>query len=66
MAVPKGKVSKARRDKRRSNVWKLTLPGMTKCPNCGEYNLSHRVWPQLRQLRRKRSSQGKKRGLTSA
>lgn len=43
MAVPKGKVSMARRDKRRSNVWKLTLPGMTKCPNCGEYNLSHRV-----------------------
>ncbi len=43
MAVPKKKVSKARRDKRRSNVWKLDAPGMTKCPNCGEYNLSHRV-----------------------
>ncbi|MBQ0125359.1 MAG: 50S ribosomal protein L32 [Clostridiales bacterium] len=43
MAVPKRKVSKARRDKRRSSVWKLDLPGMTKCPNCGEYVLSHRV-----------------------
>ena len=43
MAVPKKKVSKARRDKRRSNVWKLELPGMSKCPNCGEYNLPHRV-----------------------
>ena len=43
MAVPKRKVSKARRDKRRSNVWKLALPGMTKCPKCGEYNLAHRV-----------------------
>ena len=43
MAVPKGKVSKARRDKRRSSVWKLELPGMTKCPKCGAYNLSHRV-----------------------
>ena len=43
MAVPKRRVSKARRDKRRSNVWKLDTPGMTKCPNCGEYNLSHRV-----------------------
>lgn len=43
MAVPKKKTSKARRDKRRSNVWKLTLPGMTKCPKCGEYVLSHRV-----------------------
>lgn len=43
MAVPKSKVSKARRDKRRSSVWKLELPGMSKCPKCGAYNLSHRV-----------------------
>ena len=43
MAVPKSKVSKARRDKRRSSVWKLHLPGMVKCSNCGEYNLAHRV-----------------------
>lgn len=43
MAVPKKKVSSARRDKRRSNVWKLDLPGMTKCPKCGELKLSHRV-----------------------
>ena len=43
MAVPKKKVSKARRDKRRSNVWKLDLPGMLKCPKCGEFNLAHRV-----------------------
>ena len=43
MAVPKKKVSKARRDKRRSNVWKLDLPGMVKCPKRGEYNLAHRV-----------------------
>ena len=42
MAVPKRKTSKARRDKRRAN-WKLSLPGMIKCPKCGEYNLSHRV-----------------------
>ncbi|MCI6501935.1 MAG: 50S ribosomal protein L32 [Clostridia bacterium] len=43
MAVPKRKVSKARRDKRRSSTWKLLLPGMVKCPKCGEYVLSHRV-----------------------
>ena len=43
MAVPKRKVSKARRDKRRSNVWKIALPGMTTCPKCGEAVLSHRV-----------------------
>ncbi len=43
MAVPKRKVSKARRDKRRSNVWKLDAPGIHKCPKCGEYVLFHRV-----------------------
>ena len=43
MAVPKRKVSKARRDKRRSSVWKLDVPEMVKCSHCGEYNLAHRV-----------------------
>ena len=43
MAVPKCKVSKARRDKRRSNNWKLEAPALTKCPKCGEYVLAHRV-----------------------
>jgi large subunit ribosomal protein L32 len=43
MAVPKKKVSKARRDKRRSSVWKLDAPTMSKCPKCGEYNLAYRV-----------------------
>ena len=43
MAVPKRKTSKARRDKRRSNVWKLEMPGMVKCSHCGEYILAHRV-----------------------
>ena len=36
MATPKGKVSKARRDSRRSAHWKLSLPG-------GKMKLSHRV-----------------------
>ena len=35
MAVPKRKTSKARRDKRRSNVWKLEAPALVKCPQCG-------------------------------
>ena len=43
MAVPKRKVSKARRDKRRSNNWKLAIPGMAKCSKCGKYVLAHRV-----------------------
>lgn len=34
MAVPKRRVSKARRDKRRSNVWKMSAPQLEKCSNC--------------------------------
>ncbi|MBR5521733.1 MAG: 50S ribosomal protein L32, partial [Oscillospiraceae bacterium] len=37
------KLSKARRDKRRSNVWKLEAPSFVKCPQCGELTLPHRV-----------------------
>ena len=36
--VPKRKHSQARRDKRRSNVWKLEAPTLVKCPQCGELN----------------------------
>ena len=36
MAVPKCKVSKARRDKRRSSHWKLSVPGVVACPKCGK------------------------------
>lgn len=43
MAVPKRKVSKARRDKRRSQVWKLSAPAFSRCPQCGEYKMPHRV-----------------------
>lgn len=32
MAVPKRKTSKARRDKRRSNVWKLNAPALMRMP----------------------------------
>ena len=42
MAVPKGKTSKARRNSRRAN-WKLSLPGIVKCPRCAKMKLSHRV-----------------------
>ena len=43
MAVPKRKHSKARRDKRRSNVWKIKVPTLMKCPQCGEFKLPHRI-----------------------
>ncbi len=40
MAVPKRKVSKARRNKRRAN-WKLTAPNLAACPKCGEAVMPH-------------------------
>ena len=43
MAVPKCKVSKARRDKRRGSNWKLAAPGVVACPKCGEFCLPHRA-----------------------
>lgn len=43
MAVPKRKVSKARRDKRRSSHWKLETPNLMPCPKCGALRMSHRA-----------------------
>ncbi len=45
MAVPKKKVSKARRDKRRSSNSKLEEPTLELC-KCGEYKLRGRVCPK--------------------
>ena len=42
MAVPKGKISKARRNSRRAN-WKLQLPGIVECPQCHQMKLDHHV-----------------------
>ena len=42
MAVPKGKISKARKHSRRAN-WKLALPGISECPQCHKMKLAHRV-----------------------
>ena len=46
MAVPKGKVSKQRRNKRRSSVWKLAAPGLVACPQCGALHQPHRMCPE--------------------
>ena len=43
MAVPKRKTSKARRDKRRNNLWKLEAPALVRCPSCGAYKRPHRL-----------------------
>ena len=40
MAVPKGKVSRQRRDKRRSSHWKLTAPAIVK------YTYISRIWQE--------------------
>ncbi|MDR1563762.1 MAG: 50S ribosomal protein L32 [Oscillospiraceae bacterium] len=43
MAVPKRKTSIARKNKRRSSVWKLEAPTLVKCPNCSQYKRPHRI-----------------------
>ena len=50
MAVPKRKTSKARRDKRRAN-WKLAVPGLVACPQCGELKLPHRACKALSRIK---------------
>jgi large subunit ribosomal protein L32 len=44
MGVPKRKTSKSRRDKRRANDF-LTAASLSKCPQCNEMRLPHRVCP---------------------
>ena len=43
MAVPKRKHSKARKNKRRSNVWKIKIPAFSRCTQCGELKAPHQV-----------------------
>ena len=42
MAHPKRKISKTRRDKRRTH-YKATLPTLATCPNCGASHVYHTV-----------------------
>lgn len=42
MAVPFRRTSKTRKRKRRTH-FKVTLPGVTTCPNCGETIKPHRA-----------------------
>ncbi|MFQ9053578.1 MAG: 50S ribosomal protein L32 [Oscillospiraceae bacterium] len=50
MAVPKGKVSKQRRNKRRSSVWKLAAPGLVACPKRGAASGRSQNAPGVRYL----------------
>ncbi len=45
MAHPKSKISKTRRDKRRTH-YKAVEPSLTVCSNCGASRLMHRVCPE--------------------
>lgn len=45
MAVPKHKVSKSRRDKRRTHQ-KTGAPQVSSCPECGEARLPHHACPE--------------------
>lgn len=45
MAVPARRTSKTKKRKRRTH-FKLQVPGMNECSNCGEMKLSHRVCPE--------------------
>ncbi len=45
MAHPKRKISKQRRDKRRTH-YKATLPTLAKCNNCGSTYEYHKVCPE--------------------
>jgi len=44
MGVPKRKTSKARRDKRRAHL-ALSTPALSRCPQCNEMRMPHRVCP---------------------
>jgi len=44
MALPKRKISKSKRGKRRTHQ-KLVAPNVVKCPQCGDPKLSHNMCP---------------------
>ena len=46
MAVPQQKKSKAKRNSRRAQHDKITLPNVAICSNCGADILSHRACPE--------------------
>ncbi|MBQ2713475.1 MAG: 50S ribosomal protein L32 [Clostridia bacterium] len=46
MAVPKGKVSKARKHKRNSANFKAAATTLVECPNCKEFKEPHKVCPK--------------------
>jgi len=44
VALPKRKISRSRRDKRRTHQ-KLSIPNVVECPHCHQPKLPHRACP---------------------
>jgi large subunit ribosomal protein L32 len=45
MAVPKRRLSSSKRNMRRANHDKVTVPSLVPCPNCSAPMVPHRVCP---------------------
>ena len=43
MGNPARKTYRAKRDSRRAQTFKLSLPGIVECPQCHEMKMAHRV-----------------------
>lgn len=43
MAVPKHKVSKARKNSRNASNFKVSAPTLAECPECHEFKAAHKV-----------------------
>ena len=43
MAVPKGRVSKSKKGKRKAATWKIATPTVVQCSKCGELMVPHHV-----------------------
>lgn len=54
MAHPKRKVSKSRRDKRRTH-YKTSVPALGKCSNCGSTHKLHTICPECGYYRGKQA-----------
>ncbi|MGB5824468.1 MAG: 50S ribosomal protein L32 [Proteocatella sp.] len=46
MAVPKRKTAKSATRSRRATAMQISAKGLTKCPQCNEMKLSHRICPE--------------------
>ena len=42
-ALPKRKISRVRRDRRRAHYLRLDMPTMVRCPQCNALQVSHQV-----------------------